>query len=383
MSLHDSVEYLLNRRAALTPHHYGSHDWAANDPVVGFLAPILWYLNGQRTKTSSQQFEPGEKEFWVNVGRFTSMRYWLGKVIAGFRDAGIPVIVLKGALLAKTLYPSPGLRYMSDLDLLVRFHDFRDALNLLKQMGWVPNRIRGKEQLLETIGGTDTEESWQMGEWTFLNPKGCFIDLHWHLIPYVWLRHVFRINMDAVWQDAVLLTDQNLQGASGLSSVQTLSYLCLLLAQEGLNHLRGLLDIDQFVRKSTAFQNWSWDGFTYYTRKWRIRSAAFHALYFSRSLFNTPVPETVLDALDPGLAARARVAVFIRPQDLLIYPSSAPGTRYTGLVKLALADHITDLVGLLAKFVIPDIRYRKQRYGANTGLYHHWRHVWKVFRRGT
>ena len=119
-NLNDSLEYLLSRRAASIQHHLTGDDWVPNDPIVGFLAPILWYLNGRRGKKTSQQPRPGEEDFWINVGRFTAMRHWLSKVVAGFKDAGIPVIILKGALLAKTLYPSPGLRYMGDIDLLVQ-----------------------------------------------------------------------------------------------------------------------------------------------------------------------------------------------------------------------------------------------------------------------
>lgn len=43
----------------------------------------------------------------------------LAEILDAFGEAGIPVIVLKGAALAHILYPSPGLRPLSDIDLLV------------------------------------------------------------------------------------------------------------------------------------------------------------------------------------------------------------------------------------------------------------------------
>ncbi len=48
----------------------------------------------------------------------------LDRILAAFAEAEIPVIVLKGAALAQTLYPDPGLRPMGDLDLFVRPEDF-------------------------------------------------------------------------------------------------------------------------------------------------------------------------------------------------------------------------------------------------------------------
>jgi len=43
----------------------------------------------------------------------------LGEILALFQPHNIPVIVLKGACLAHTVYQNIGLRVMLDLDLLV------------------------------------------------------------------------------------------------------------------------------------------------------------------------------------------------------------------------------------------------------------------------
>ncbi len=192
MDLHSSIEHLLKLRARLAGHSHNGHDWAYNDPVVGFLVPTFWYLYPEERKTSGGEPAPGEEIFWRNLARFISMRYRLGKILERFQDTGVPVIILKGALYGDSLYPNPGLRYMSDIDLFVRNRDFKTAASLLGKMGCEARWAGGSDNLLQNIGDPAFEQDWQMGEGVFINPKGYVIDLHWHLAPYVWPRRLYR-----------------------------------------------------------------------------------------------------------------------------------------------------------------------------------------------
>ena len=60
----------------------------------------------------------------------------LRDVLAAFDAAGIRALVLKGAALAHLVYPEPGLRPMSDLDLLVPESELRRAQSLLVKLGF-------------------------------------------------------------------------------------------------------------------------------------------------------------------------------------------------------------------------------------------------------
>ncbi|HBX71099.1 MAG TPA: hypothetical protein DEH25_17405 [Chloroflexi bacterium] len=57
----------------------------------------------------------------------------LDRILAAFEAAKIPVIVLKGAALAQTVYPDPGLRPMGDLDLLIPESCVYKTFKLLKK----------------------------------------------------------------------------------------------------------------------------------------------------------------------------------------------------------------------------------------------------------
>ena len=56
-------------------------------------------------------------------------------VLAVFRQAGIPVAVLKGAAAAAN-YPQPNSRSMGDIDLIVPPDHFEQAFSLLERLGW-------------------------------------------------------------------------------------------------------------------------------------------------------------------------------------------------------------------------------------------------------
>jgi hypothetical protein len=60
----------------------------------------------------------------------------LRDILSAYATAGIPSLVLKGAALSHTVYPEPGLRPMSDLDILVREADLWRAQSLLAGLGF-------------------------------------------------------------------------------------------------------------------------------------------------------------------------------------------------------------------------------------------------------
>lgn len=78
----------------------------------------------------------------------------LRDILAAYQDAGLAVIVLKGAALTCLIYPEPGLRPMSDLDLLVHTSDLAHARQILVEQGFaVPLQANsiGAQRHLEAV----------------------------------------------------------------------------------------------------------------------------------------------------------------------------------------------------------------------------------------
>lgn len=107
-------------------------------------------------------------------------------VTNALRDAGIPVILLKGHALARTLYPDPALRQSGDIDLLVQ-----------------PRNIPATEEVLEKLGYVCPAKTFSLSPYehhheNFFPPrKGMQIELHWaidnafDLFPDWWVDDVF------------------------------------------------------------------------------------------------------------------------------------------------------------------------------------------------
>jgi hypothetical protein len=82
-----------------------------------------------------------ERAVLFNARRLTAvhnlrLRHELGKAIEALQQCGIPVLALKGLVLAYTAYGDPSLRPMSDLDLLVPTGMRDPALNTLYKLGF-------------------------------------------------------------------------------------------------------------------------------------------------------------------------------------------------------------------------------------------------------
>ena len=81
-----------------------------------------------------------QAEYLVRVGKNLSSWYNLmmtqDRVLSVFRQADIPVVVLKGAAAAAN-YPQPNGRSMGDIDLIVPPEYFDQAFSLLERLGWV------------------------------------------------------------------------------------------------------------------------------------------------------------------------------------------------------------------------------------------------------
>lgn len=92
----------------------------------------------------------------------------LAGLLTAFREAGIGVLVLKGAGLLARYYPDLGTRPMADIDLLVRPGDALSAIHLLRGLAYRP-LFEDVESKIARIPGCN-----------FYRGEAEEIDLHWH-----------------------------------------------------------------------------------------------------------------------------------------------------------------------------------------------------------
>lgn len=99
----------------------------------------------------------------------------LGRLSGALGDEGIRAVVLKGPVLASTVYPDPGLREFADLDLLVSEEDRDRAVRLLRARGFSAPGDGGPDPADPPPGSYALQ--------LYRERDGGAVDLHWDLAP--------------------------------------------------------------------------------------------------------------------------------------------------------------------------------------------------------
>jgi hypothetical protein len=190
-------------------------------------------------------------------------RQWMARHQADEILATLEAIPLKGLHLAHRVYPSPSLRDMGDLDLLVRRPRLRDADAALRRLGYVPDhdpeRVDG--------GSLHAVEYWREGAMP--------VHLHWHVLNGSLPNFMIRIDADEIWREA-------------RDGVLAPPHLVVTLCEHALKHsfstLIHLTDIE------LASRGVDWDAVADTARRWGLEGAVYYALVLLRDLMGVVSP---------------------------------------------------------------------------------------------
>jgi len=219
-----------------------------------------------------------EQYYLRNSLRNTKIYYELTKIINKANDNNIPIIVLKGAALAGSLYPSIALRPMKDLDLFVKIEDIPKIHALLIQLDWINSH-----------SDMTIEYQMQMMDHSLSYVKsGLPLDLHFR-VP-----ELSALNL---WDNATSATI----GSIGMI-VQKPEILLIFLCNHLYEHARGELaelikfyDIVLVLRKYRESINWDYLIQCVYINQ--CENIIFHILEIINGEFGEDIPLSVLDKL--------------------------------------------------------------------------------------
>jgi len=229
------------------------------------------------------------------------------EVCNAFREQGVPVAVLKGAVLARELYDGDASRTYRDADLLVPARSERDAYACLRELRFVP------------AAGTGTTDPGVADEHQWLR-DGVIVELHVSLIGV-------DLSAEQVW-DA--LEGRMITGRVGGSDVLVLdriglaTHVALHAAQHGVAWTKAIDDLDR------ALARWS-------IETWRAAAALAAELRASR-------------AFETGLRLRPRGREIADGLGLRHTPDVATALRASSAPEAALGLHrMLGRAGMLGK----------------------------------
>jgi putative nucleotidyltransferase-like protein len=146
-----------------------------------------------------------------NVARNTQIFAEIERVLAPLRRAGIPVILLKGAALARPLFGDIGLRYMGEVDLLVEESARAHALGILRGLGYhlvpgAPADLRAQARRAgialgpEPLGAEQAAglyERYHFHYYLERDGQSFPLELHWHIV-----KPGRGVEIDDLWREA-------------------------------------------------------------------------------------------------------------------------------------------------------------------------------------
>ncbi|NJN95546.1 MAG: nucleotidyltransferase family protein [Anaerolineales bacterium] len=299
----------------------------------------------------------------------------LTELLTGFALQKIDVLVLKGALLAATVYPEAALRPMNDIDLLFRAEDLPSVGPVLESLGY-----QGKHKSAEQGPGITKHLSTYRREGRqgdtpnpYLSAGGeRMVEPH-GLLEEAW----FGLKVDitpGVWARAMPVSLCG-QPAYRLSTSDMILHLTVHAAFHvimGASVFVQLYDIGRVIEIWAAELNWN--EILSLTRQAKAQAFVFAGLYWAKTLYGAAISEESLATLakecPPDLAAYVRSldgpGIFRRTQHppLTTVPQRLrrgladrqEAARWAGswgekwqIWQTALAFHKTDTAGLLKK----------------------------------
>lgn len=207
----------------------------------------------------------------------------LAGILGQLDSSGVPVIPLKGPLLAARLYGDPTLRGVRDLDLLVRKERLDDALTALgpeyRMEGW-SRRTREACENHELLRGSST---------------GRLVELHWQLLHP---RSGFVAREEEYWQSTWAVTAAGVRHQTLDPAVEA-----TVIATHAAGHLGYRLHWVADVAALLLKLDWDvWERALELASRWRVRRPFLTGLEAAGLTLDVPLPAPVAAAARRGSA---------------------------------------------------------------------------------
>lgn len=268
------------------------------------LLPLLWHHLTERGEHADQVPSAvlGELRRFAREALAGHLRLEgeLRRALAALDEAGIPVVLLKGAALVEAVYAHQGLRPMADLDLLVPPDDVRRAFDVVQGLGY---EVRGPK-----VRARD-DDAWLASlhhHLPLVTPSGSvLVELHHRLV-------VDRpdYDVDGVWARAI---PSEAPPPHLLPAPEDLFlHVAAHFALDRINRERsGLGQLADLVRISRRW-DLDWAAIADRARGSGVADRLFLALSSAQLLFGDLAPPPVLTTLTPASYSRRRGELFVR-----------------------------------------------------------------------
>ncbi len=218
----------------------------------------------------------------------------LDRVLSAVREAEIPTVVLKGPVLSRLVYPVPGLRPYSDIDLMIRDTDEKRGVAMLLACGL--EEVPHGAEVLRQAHAHHVHEGNAFHR-VFMDPgRGAMVELHLDA-----LQMGLRPTHEAARWSRVREVPE-LPGALMLSLEDQIIQLAVHVHKHGFDRLIWLKDLDLLMREYGPELDWA--GILTSAQAEGVDGSVWYSLWLTTELFATPLPPGVLATFAPSAIVR-------------------------------------------------------------------------------
>lgn len=224
--------------------------------------------------------------------RIAALMEQLDRVAARLSSAGISMVALKNAGIARHLAPCPACCPMGDIDVLIDRDRFVDAHRLITELGF-------EHASRSVVDPADLEHALVSGGAEYRRAAGeheVWLELQWRAIAGRWIRPDQEPPTGALLERSIPIPGSD---ARLLAPVDNLIQVCLHTAKHSYVRAPGLrlhTDVDRLVAAVPP----DWAELCARCRELAIETPCYFSLALAEALLDTPVPAAVLDQLAPG-----------------------------------------------------------------------------------
>jgi len=311
------------------------------------LTPLLAALLADTAAHADPLAAALRRDLYRSAARHAALARMAGPLLEALRDAGVPVVVLKGGALAARLYRDPAHRPMLDVDLLVGRADVPALLEAAGRLGLRPLADRHTPEFDLAFDGTLVLAP------DGLDRAGPQIDVHWRLLDdwrfagdsAGWLRRAWERAGPVEYGGAPALA---------LAPEDALLHLAAHLAvQHALDGLLWHCDLALLARRGV-----DWAAVADEASRLRVVGAVTVALGSTAALLGVRFPAALAPAAMPR---RWRLARRLAAGRLTALRST---THLEHALPLLLMDRAVDAVRAAGRRLLPAPGWIRARYGS-------------------
>lgn len=295
LSVGDGADARL--RASLAPGPALDWDWIGTTVHESRVAPLV---ADALERVDFASVPEDVAELFRARARTARLRHLghMGELLALARAlaaADVEVQVYKGPALAELLYPDPGLREYSDLDVVVLPADLARAREVVVSGGWEPVEPRAGAALAEFVA-RDCEER-------FVRPgTGFLLELHWRFLPK---NQPQRLDVEESWARS----DRVTWAGTSLRVLEPSDLLLALCHHAGEKHrwmrLQMVADVARYLVRHRELDL---DATIARANTRGLEDCVLVGLYLAWSWLDAPVPRATVERIAASTRLRARIA---------------------------------------------------------------------------